>query len=234
MRVIVTRPEIGGRRTADRLAAMGHDAVLLPLTEPEHRPQAAAEALHLPHAVIAITSAEAVRTLSAVEQADLQPAFDTPVHAVGTASATAARNLGFRQVTAGPGTGAGLAQKLACDGVQDVLYLAGRPRSALFEAGLAAAGIRFRTVEVYSMRPAALKAEQLTALSPHPDAVLFYSSEAARIFMNHPALRHALPDLARMTAFCLSRTIADALPADSFGTIRVAPEPSEEQLLLLL
>jgi uroporphyrinogen-III synthase len=234
MRVIVTRPATGGQRTADRLAAMGHDAILLPLTEPAHRPLAAAEALRLPHAAIAITSAEAVRALSTVGRADLEPALETPVHAVGAASASAARELGFRQVATGPGTGAGLAEKLVRDGVQDVLYLAGQPRSALFEDGLAAAGIRFRTVEVYAMRPADLPAEKLALLSPQPEAVLFYSSEAARIFMEHAALQHALPDLARMTAFCLSPNVAQALPAHRFGMIRVAPEPSEDQLLLLL
>ena len=36
MRVLVLRPEPAASRTAGRLAALGHEAVLLPLTKAEH------------------------------------------------------------------------------------------------------------------------------------------------------------------------------------------------------
>ena len=67
MRVLVLRPEPAAGRTAARLAARGHEAVLLPLSQAEHDTDAASAGLAGPHSAIAITSAEAARVLALAE-----------------------------------------------------------------------------------------------------------------------------------------------------------------------
>lgn len=67
---------------------------------------------------------------------------------------------------------------------QPLLYLAGRPRGSVFEEGLAAAGIPFRTVDCYEMLPSNIPETMLETalLDTAADVVLLYSSEAARTF----------------------------------------------------
>lgn len=177
MRVIVTRPEFSARRTAARLAELGHTPVLLPMSRPAHKPEAALEALQAPHAALAITSAEAIRTLSLLGPA-LAGHLATPLLAVGRATAEAAIALGFTTVIDGDGSGTQLAEAAAdyfsaqdyhlspqashpsaqgrhprAQGAPLLLYLAGKPRSPHFETGLAARNIGFSTTEIYEMLP---------------------------------------------------------------------------------
>lgn len=231
MRVIVTRPSASARRTADKLRRLGHQPILLPVTEPVHYPEAIAAALLTPHRGLAITSAEAVRAL---EGLDLAAHHGTPVFAVGEATADAARQAGFRHVEAGPGTGEALARLIIDRAAQDLLYLAGNPRSSAFAAGLSTAGIRSTTVEAYAMREVAWSAEAVQALSPLPEALLLYSKEAAR----HVFAR-LTPWLAQRRdhvfhVLCLSPQVAEAVPQKDMIERHVADQPDEDQLLLLL
>ena len=236
MRVLVTRPQPSAAATAARLEALGHEAIVLPMMEAVHQPQAALDALSVPHAAIAITSAEAVRALSAIKD-QVAPYLETPVYCVGTATADAARALGFRSVTTGPGTGLGLAQRIAdsAKSLGDVLvYLAGLPRSPGFETALQQEGIGCRVAEVYRMSPIAHAPETVENLlsSRKPQAVLFYSHATARHFF-------ALDAMATNTAFrdmrllCLSDHVADAVPR-GIGQIAIAAEPNETSLFALL
>jgi uroporphyrinogen-III synthase len=236
MRVLVTRPQPSAAATAARLEALGHEAIVLPMMEAVHWPQAALDALSLPHGAIAITSAEAVRALSAIED-QLAPHLQTPVFCVGTATGEAARALGFQSVITGPGTGLGLAQRIAdtAKSLDDGLaYLAGLPRSTGFEMALRQAGIGFRVAEVYQMSPIAHAPETVENLlsSRKPDAVLFYSHETARHFfaLNTMATKTAFHD---MRLLCLSDHVADAVPR-GIGYIAIAAEPNEKSLFALL
>lgn len=112
MRVLVTRPRPAAERTAARLSAMGHEAVILPLMQAQHLAGAARAALSEPHQAIAVSSGEAVRVLGALGPA-LEPHLATPLFAVGEATARAAGDLGFTDVRIGPGTGEGLAETVA-------------------------------------------------------------------------------------------------------------------------
>lgn len=231
MRVIVTRPLDSGRRTAEKLRQLGHEPVLLPLTQPRHHRKAVAEALAKRPAAIAFTSAEAIR---AVSPADIEAHGKTPVFTVGEASAEAARKAGFLSVTAGPGTGELLAQQLAEKRIGALLYLAGSPRSPAFEEGLATAGLGFQTVTAYDMQETEWSLAELDSLCPRPDAVLFYSRQAARLFLNHKAVSQRLGHLSGIHAPCLSAQVADAIPAESGLDVAVAANPTEDDLLLLL
>lgn len=234
MRVLVTRPQPSATATAARLEAIGHEAIVLPMMEAVHLPQAALDALAFPHSAIAVTSAEALRAVSAIRDR-LGPYLQTPVFCVGAATADAARQLGFQSVMVGPGTGAGLAQFIASTSgnlADGLVYLAGLPRSPGFETALLEAGIGCRSADVYRMSPIAHAPETIESLllSCKPEAALFYSRETARHFFALNAARTAFPG---MRLICLSEHVADAIPP-GIGQIVIAAQPNEKSLFALL
>ena len=236
MRVIVTRPEDSGWRTAERLEALGHTPILLPLTTPVHDPQAADNALATPHAALAITSAEAVQVLFQLGPR-LSPFLNEPVFVVGTASAKAAQACGFRNVHCGPGTGIGLAELVAGFNVNSsdpILYLAGSPRSPAFEESLAVRIVPLTVAEIYRMLPLAYEARALerTFVQEQPDAVLIYSRENARLFYQLAAsYGHVLKHL---LVLGISESIAEPVPLDFRNKMRIAERPDEDSLFALL
>ncbi|CAN7311290.1 uroporphyrinogen-III synthase [Pararhizobium sp. LjRoot238] len=236
MRILVTRPQPSAAATAARLEALGHEAIVLPMMEAVHLPQAAMDVLALPHSAIAVTSSETFRALSAIRD-QLTPHLQTPVFCVGAATADAARQLGFQSVIVGPGTGAGLAHFIASTPTnleEGLVYLAGVPRSPGFETALQGARIRCRLAEVYRMSPIvhAPKTIENLLLSRKPEAVLFYSHETARHFfaLNALATKTAFHD---MRLLCLSEHVAEAVPR-GIGHIAIAAEPNEASLFALL
>ncbi|MCO5733571.1 uroporphyrinogen-III synthase [Rhizobium sp. SSA_523] len=231
MRVIVTRPARSAARTAEKLLRMGHQPVLLPLSAPEHRPDAIREALAVPHSAIAVTSAEAIRALQEVEPGDH---LATPVFAVGPSTAACARQAGFRSVEEGPGHGEGLARQVIEKNPKDILYLAGTPRAPAFESLLRSASVALHVVEAYRMVEVAWSKADLSQLRPFPPALLLYSKEAARLFF-----QRALPLLddepeAMLDVYCLSRQIAEAVPRRANIHLHVSDHPNEDDLLFLL
>ncbi|MFC3072260.1 uroporphyrinogen-III synthase [Shinella pollutisoli] len=234
MRVLVTRPQQAAARTAAKLAALGHEPVLLPLSRAVHDRAAAAAALCEPFSAIAVTSAEAAGLLGDAPPGARQRA-DIPVYAVGHASADAVRAAGFGRVATAGGDGRDLAGLILREkpdfSAGPLLYLAGDPRAPGFESRLREAGVPFRTVECYRMEPLVPAAAEIgrALLSPPPDAVILYSREtAARFFALVPERFPA----ARM--LCMSRNVAAAVPARFAAGVAVAASPDEESLLALL
>ena len=237
MRVLVLRPEPAATRTAGKLAALGHEAVRLPLSKAEHDVAAVKAALTEPHAAIAITSAEAARLLAGIGK-DLAPHRQTPLFAVGEASAEAARRAGFRTVIAGGGNGKSLAETILAHTRPDgpILYLAGSPRAPGFEQKLAAASTPFRTVEAYRMVPLTPSPAEIEAalLASVPDAVLLYSRESARAFFALAPLAEAPERFLAMRLLCMSANVAGAVPESFTARVAIAAAPGEESLLALL
>lgn len=237
MRVLVTRPRGSGLKTAERLVARGHSAVTAPLIVARHDGAAVARALSTPHAALALTSAEAVRALRQAE-IDLEPHRDTPVYAVGRATAQAATAAGFRHVTASGGTGIALAATVlsarqTLEG--PLLYLAGSPRSPDFEALLAAADLPLVAVTVYCMETAAdAQAALAAAFAGGPvDAVLFHSRHTAEVYFRLlPAIAPAQPQ--PPAYLCFSDKVAEAVPRTDAPRVFVAQQPEEAELLALL
>lgn len=230
MRVLVTRPEPQARRTAGRLEQLGHKAVLLPLTKAIHDPQAAHAALGKPHVALAVTSSEALRVLSSLGP-ELRPNLDKPLFAVGPATAAAARRRGFDNVLEGPGNGSGLAAHIVAQAsppAGTILYLAGRPRSPEFETSLADAGLDFSTAEIYAMQPISHQERAVAAAFKGVDAVLLYSRENARLLFDLPS---PAPDVVYL---CISEKVAEAIPRQFHGNIKIAVHPDEQALLALL
>ncbi|OHV82126.1 uroporphyrinogen-III synthase [Rhizobium sp. LCM 4573] len=237
MRVVVTRPLASAGRTAERLASMGHEPVLFPLTEARHHPAVAMEALERPHFAIAITSAEAIRCMRELGP-ELAPRRDEILFAVGEATADAAREAGFRSIQIGPGTGAELAAHIADTdsarrATSPLLYLAGKPRSPAFEEGLRHHSIPFVTTECYEMITVEPKDDRLL-LEPPADAVLLYSRENANLFFGLDVVRQNAREFAGMVFCCMSENVAEAVPQAFRNDLRIARRPEEPSLLALL
>ncbi|MBB4230928.1 uroporphyrinogen-III synthase [Rhizobium mongolense] len=234
MRVLVTRPLRSGERTAKRLRGMGHEPVLLPLSQPMHDGQTAMDALARSHGPIAITSAEAVRALAS-SGTDLKPYRRRPVFAVGKASANEAKGVGFASVLASAGDGAQLAELIAQQTQESVTYLAGSPRAETFERSAQALGLKVDVVQCYRMQPREPEPEALReALIPPPGAILLYSRQTAARFFRLVEAQSEPGWLNQALILCLSTSVAAAVPASLCRNLRIAALPDEGSLLSLL
>ncbi|MBX5202323.1 uroporphyrinogen-III synthase [Rhizobium sp. NZLR1] len=242
MRVLVTRPAHSATKTAQRLRDMGHEPLLLPLRRPLHDSAAAAAALARTSGAIAVTSAEAIRVVAALEE-QLRPHLARPLFAVGETTAEEARKLGFRSVASSKGNGRDLADLVgdfvdlaAAQGADRLLYLAGLPRAETFEAGLRQRGIRFSVAECYRMQPVAPGPAEIGAIfsGRRPEVILFYSRQTAEDFFRVPELRSALPEESGIRLICLSEAVAEAIPAALRKSVMISPMTDEKSLLSLL
>ena len=235
MRVLVTRPLHSGERTAKRLREMGHDPILLPLSQPVHDAAAALEALAETQGVIAVTSAEAIRAISSLAE-KLRPHLSRPLFAVGDATAEEAEAIGFESVHASSGSGSELAELIAGKNPGQILYLAGSPRAQTFERRAQELGFRIEIAECYRMQPVIpdLETLQKTLAKPQLDAILFYSRQTAENFFRIPKIESELKMMTDIRYLCLSESAAEALPSSLRGNAAIAAMPDEKSLLSLL
>lgn len=205
-RVLVLREPGDAARTAAMLRRRGHEPMLLPLQAVRPLdPSLGRE----PVGGFLATSAHAAPWL-----ARHAAATGRPVLAVGERTAEALRDAGVAAVVAGPGRAKDLVPLAAslADGQAPLVYAAGRVRLPDLEAGLDAAGVLFRTLEVYEMidrRPAADELARLVAGGP-PDAVLVLSRRQAELFEDWAPQGDAL-HRADLRFLCLSEAVAASL-----------------------
>ncbi|ADZ68811.1 uroporphyrinogen-III synthase [Polymorphum gilvum] len=226
MRFLVTRPQPDCARTAQRLRALGHEAVEAPLlaiveTPPESFDLSGVGAL-------AVTSGRALAVLAGHRQQDVLVGL--PLYAVGDRTAERARALGFATVIAAGGDVAALAERIAADGVrQTVLYPAARERAGDLEGLLAARGVACRTVEVYRSEPVdALPDAVAAALAAEAfDAVLVYSARTAGALA--ALLARAGPAARRPRVVAISA--AAGAPLDALADVEAADRPDEAALI---
>ncbi len=232
MRILVTRPEPGASRTAERLSALGHEPVLLPLTgiAPLPTPAIAAACFD----AVAVTSANALR--NAAEEL-LAQAARLPCFAVGSETASLAAEAGFAAVASANGDAGDLAIliKQRLPGGSRILYLCGRLRRPAFEAALLEDGFAVAAIETYETLPADYTPESLAVQLGEAtiDLVLVYSAEAAIALVR---LMHAQmpPKLSQAPLFlCISTRVAAILSGERHKTL-VAAEPTEASMLSAL
>lgn len=240
MRIVVTRPLRSGEKTAAKLKTLGHEPVLLPLFHPVHHGERATSALSNPLSAIAVTSAEALRALEAL-RAGLAPHLSKPLFAVGEATAEAAEKIGFKNIFTASGDAEALARLVAehrslVTDEEPLLYLAGTPRGAVFEDGLATAGIPFQTVDCYDMQPSDLSEDMLETalLKTAADAVLLYSSEAARAFFRHASAEKYAMALTSTQFICISHNVLSLIPEIFHANATAAENANEAAMFELL
>lgn len=227
MRLLLTRPEPGAARTAQRLRERGHGVVSDPMLRIE--PVAAP----LPPGsfdAIAFTSANGVRAAPAALP-------DVPVFSVGGRTAEAARARGLSPVIACAGDARALADALraALPPGARILNPAGVDRAADLPALVAPAGLEIVTWEIYRARPAgALSPDTRAALAQgRIDGALHFSARTAGALLDCVATGEVMENFGRLRHFCLSPAVAAVLAAAGIRS-RTAPVPEEAALLALL
>ena len=228
MRVLVTRPLPDGERTAATLRARGYDVMVTPLMVV--KPVAAD--LTGNWAAVIVTSANAIRALSAQQLAPLKA---LPLCAVGSRSAEAAREVGFKDVHSADGDADALIQLIGERAKQNAphLYLAGEDRAADVEAELAERGIQARTIVVYNNVTTGFPPELIAALhSGTVDAVLHFSRRSAENYINGAVEAGVRTEALAPRQLCLSAQVAE--PLQGAGNVAVADHPDEASLLALL
>jgi uroporphyrinogen-III synthase len=240
VRLLVTRPEPDGERTAQALRARGHAVVLAPLL----RTQTIAFVLpDQAFSAVVLTSANAARAIA--DHPGRAQLTALTAFTVGRRTAEAARAVGFRDVRSAAGDQRDLVDLLRADLPRTdlvrtqssadrapLLYLAGEDRAG----DLAAAGLPVHTAVVYR----ALKADHFpppvaAALTQRElDGVLHFSARSAEAYLDcaaHDAIRESA--LAPVH-YCLSCQVAAPLSAAGAAAVRIAARPDEAALLELV
>jgi len=230
VRLLVTRPQHDGERTAARLRTRGHHVTLAPLLRIE---PVDFEFPRAPLSAVVITSANAARAIARHSRREALTALTA--FTVGRHTAEAARAAGFRAVECADGDQDDLAALLRArcgEHSAPLLYLAGEDRAG----DLAASGVplltavAYRAVKVERFAPDVAAALAQGAL----DGVLHFSRRSAQAYLDCAARVGSLERALAPVHFCLSRQVAQPLAAAGAATIRLAPRPDEAAMLDLV
>lgn len=208
-RLLVLRPEPGASATASRAREMGLDAVAVPLFAIEPVDWSAPEAGRFD--ALLLTSANALRC-AGDQLADLR---GLPVHAVGEATAEAARAAGFDIASAGD---SGVDRLLgSIDPDLRLLHLCGEDRRAPRNPRQAIA-----EVVVYRSKPI-----ETPDLSVAPGSVALVHSPRAGVRLA------ALVKRRQSTLIAAISAAAAEAAGDGWLAVEVADRPSDDALLAL-
>jgi uroporphyrinogen-III synthase len=231
VRLLVTRPEPDGARTAAALRARGHDVVLAPLLRME---PIACEIPDKAYGAVVMTSANAARAVAIHPRRDALMAL--PAFTVGGRSAQAAHAAGFGDVRSAAGDKADLVALIRAHYAdrRPLLYLAGEERAGeLDPAGVGAPVemvVIYRAVAVERFPPEIAAALSNGALA----GVLLFSRRTAEAYVacaTHAGIRDRALALVH---FCLSRQVTEPLAAAGAPVIRIAARPDEAAMLELI
>jgi uroporphyrinogen-III synthase len=231
MRVLVLRPQADAERTARRLEAHGHEAVIAPVLRIERTDE---QPPPDPFSGIILTSANAVPALAAIAaQVD-----GLPVFAIGERTGSEAAEAGFKDVRMAEGDAASLAALIGASlpPRARLLYVAGRERKPEPEASLTAAGFSISTWVAYEAIPAERLAPfaQSALRQGSLDVVLHYSRRSAAVALDLAARAEVMAPFLALTHVCLSADTAVPLYEAGAGQVRVAEGPDEDALLAAL
>ena len=230
MRVVVTRPQSDGERTAAALRARGHDVLVAPLM----RVEPVAADLGGRWGAIIVTSANAP---NAIADNSARNSFNMlPLFAVGQRSAEAARHAGFTNITSAGGDVHDLVRTLVvrqADAKAPLLYLAGEDRAADLLVELSTRGIAAEMRIVYRAVTAQFPPALIEALKAgEVDAVMHFSRRSADNYVAGAKTADVARVALAVRHFCLSAQVAE--PLVGAGNIVVAARPDEAALFELL
>ena len=230
MRVLVTRPEPDGERTAALLRARGCEVLVAPLLRMEAMDFDPGPG---PWGALALTSANAVR--AAVRHPRMQELLSLPVFAVGAHTVEAARAAGFADAASADGDKDDLIRLIAARHADHapVLYLAGEERAGDLEGDLVAAGVTVFTCVAYRVAAVAdVPSGVREALSRGGlDGAVHFSRRSAHVYVDLMRAAGILDKALALSHYCLSRQVAEPLSSAGARDIRVAARPSEADLI---
>ncbi|WP_294320985.1 uroporphyrinogen-III synthase [uncultured Sphingomonas sp.] len=200
----VLRPEPGNAATAQAIEALGRTAIRLPLFAIE--PLAWDGPPATDHDALILTSANAVRQAGAA----LQAYAALPVHAVGAATAAAARAAGLRVVATGDSDGRALLDAAERAGVRRALLLTARDRAIADHTVLSAIRAVYASEVIEGVDTALLDGS----------VALVHSRRAAR------RLAMLVADPATIAVAAIAPAVADAL-GSGWRAVAVADRPDD-------
>lgn len=229
MHLLLTRPREDCEELAAALLGIGATTLLEPLLEIEYidAPPPNTDGVQ----ALLVTSANGVRAIGR-----LSPERGIAVYAVGDASARTATDLGFTNVESATGDVealAALVRERLDPAAGALLHVAGSRLAGDLAASLEAAGFTYRRAVLYSAKKATeLSGDAETAIRTGPlDGIVLYSPRTAVALVG--LLRGAgLADKCKhLTAFCLSRAVAEEAGAIDWLNIVVAASPDQAALI---
>ena len=230
MRVVVTRPQVDGERTATALRTRGHEVLVAPLM----RVETIVGDLDGEWGAVVITSANAVNAIGdARARKDL---IKLPLFAVGERSAEAARLAGFTNVTSANGDVRDLVRLIAAhrvDGKALLLYLAGEDRAVDLLGELSSRGIVAEMRIVYRAVTEPFPPALIEALKAgEVDAVMHFSRRSADNYVAGAKKAGIARSALAVRHLCLSAQVAE--PLAGANRIAIAARPDEAALIELL
>lgn len=224
-RIWITRAQPGADATAQRVRALGHEAVVAPLLAVRTLPDVSIDLAGV--VALAFTSANGVRAF-----VDASGERGLRVFAVGSATAAAAKAAGFRSVLSADGDVDALAEGIAArrNELKGVVLNPGAAEPAGDLVGaLEAHGLQARRLVLYETAPVELDGAGLQALA-RSDAVLLHSPRAAEVLASvlkaHPA--------PQLRVLGLSRAVVKPLARIPVAERAYPPMPIEGALLNLI
>jgi uroporphyrinogen-III synthase len=234
MRILVTRPEPDGERTAQKLRVRGCDVLLGPVLRIKHIDQADLGAG--PWDAVAMTSANAAHALE--RHARRLEMTRLPALTVGRRTAEAARAMGFTDIASADGSEQALAHLIGARLARGnkILYLAGEDRAGDLATAVAPHGVRVEIVVVYRAVAAdRLPDAAVAALrAGEVNGVLHFSRRSAVIYLDCAKAAGVLDSALRPFHYCLSQAVAEPLVAAGASRVMAAQSPEENALLDLV
>lgn len=224
-RIWITRAQPGADVTAERVRALGHEAVVAPLLAVRVLPDVDVDLAGV--AALAFTSANGVRAF-----ADACGERNLKVFAVGAATAQAARQAGFRSVLSADGDVEALAEGIGIRRGElkgSVLHPGAAEPAGDLAGALKKHGVEARHLILYETAPVSMSREQTEALV-HCDAALLHSPRAAQV-LARMLKAHPAPDL---RALGLSKAVIKPLQRTPLAAKAYPPFPLEAALLNLI
>jgi uroporphyrinogen-III synthase len=234
-KILLTRPRASSERWAKLLSARGLTPVIEPLLAIE--PTGAARPFGEFQAVL-LTSANAPDALEIMKDrvGDL---FPLPCFCVGASTASAARAIGFINITQSTSDSAALAQMIVnalTDKTKPLLHIAGdvvdgKARSILEKNGFTLESWAvYRAVAMENLSPGLIAALQTHDVTVVP----VFSPRSARVLVSLIEKNRLPGACAGLTAVGLSQAVADVLQILPWRALRIAKAPSEEEMLACL
>lgn len=224
-RIWITRAQPGADATAERVRALGHDAIIAPLLTVKGVPDVQVDLSGV--AALAFTSANGVRAF-----ADINGERAIRVFAVGAATARAARAAGFKLVLSADGNVDALAEGIGQRRNElrgAILHLGAAEPAGDLVGGLEKQGVVARSLTVYETIPAPLDPEAAAQLVLS-DAVLLHSARAAQV-LNAVLKANPAP---KLRALGLSKAVIKPLARAKLAGRAFPSLPLEGALLNLI
>lgn len=230
MRLLLTRPEPDGARSAEALRQRGHAVLVAPLT----RLEVIAAEFAGPVDALLMTSANAAR--AAAQHARIDDLKALPLFAVGARSAEAARAAGFSHVTSADGALSDLVRLVSArlqPGAR-LLYFAGEDRAGDVSGDLLQHGITVETAVIYRAAARDALPAEVAAGVRDLDGVLHYSRRSVEILLRLAERAGVLGPMLGLAHYCLSAEVARPLQAAGAARLAVAAHPDENALFALI